>query len=386
MNQALPLKKQHLWLHTNIPAPYRKHQFEAFALAFPETTVFFYETMHSDRKAWVGDIQSWGVRCVNLPVNDCLKKFSWFSFSLLWKLMQQPKGTIHLVGAVGGAWRLILFCCLLRRSKFVLWNDGGFPETISDRMLQFHRKFILPHCAAVFTPGNLGKSFCQRLGFSDAKIFNAYFSHDVKEFRAFYQAQRQQVREQIRHDLAISRDAIVILCVARFLAWKRLVDLAEALSLLEGRLNAGSPPLELILVGEGEDLSHQPVLQRLRTIRVHSIPRVPYSDMKGFYCASDLFVFPSEGDIWGLVVNEALSFGVPVICTTRIGAAELVENGTNGFQVTVRNPGQIASCLEKLINDPELLVNMKRNALSIWDTWNTVLAVDELKRMIFTVA
>ena len=338
--------------------------------------------MSPHRKAWKDDIQDWMICCERHSSNHKLPKIGRFSISLLWRLIRQPKGTIHLVGDTGGNFWFILLFCRLRKSRFVMWNDGGFPESITDRYLQLFRRVILPHSVAAFTQGKLGKAFFQQLGFADDRIFNAYFSHDINEYREYYQTQHNAARERVRRKFDISRNTIVILCISRFLDWKRLIDLAEALVILEQCLVANTPSVELILIGEGEDKTHESVLQRLRNIRVHYIPRVPYSDIKEYYCASDIFAFPSEGDIWGLVVNEALSLGMPVICTKRIGAAELVEDGVNGFQISVRNPEALANRLEYLILNPKALAEMKRTALNIWNTWNTDLAVVELKRIV----
>jgi len=119
----------------------------------------------------------------------------------------------------------------------------------------------------------------------------------------------------------------------------------------------------------------------LRNIHLHHIPSVAYDDMPAWYAAADLFVFPSEGDIWGLVVNEALSMGVPVICTSRIGAAEIIRDGENGFKVPVRSPAEIAARIWQLYQDRQLLNKMKKNSAGIVDVWNTDLAVRELQRL-----
>ena len=127
------MQSPHIWIHTNIPAPYRKHQFEMFSAAFPQTKVFFSEEMHADRNAWKDDIQNWMVQYERHPSNGRLPKVGRFSFSLLWRLIRQPEGTIHLVGATGGNFWFILLFCLLRKSKYVVWGDGGFAESITVR-------------------------------------------------------------------------------------------------------------------------------------------------------------------------------------------------------------------------------------------------------------
>jgi glycosyltransferase involved in cell wall biosynthesis len=109
---------------------------------------------------------------------------------------------------------------------------------------------------------------------------------------------------------------------------------------------------------------------------------MPYDDVLSYYSAADLFFFPSEGDIWGLVVNEALSMGLPVICTSVIGASELVENGINGFKVTKRSPHELCRRLEEILEDNSLLVKMKRNAGNIGTRWNSCLGVENLARFV----
>lgn len=70
--------------------------------------------------------------------------------------------------------------------------------------------------------------------------------------------------------------------------------------------------------------------------------------LKQYYMAADLFVLPSREDIWGLVVNEAMGYGVPVLATDKCGAAlEMVDEGKNGAIVPVEN---IPSLREKIVD------------------------------------
>lgn len=72
--------------------------------------------------------------------------------------------------------------------------------------------------------------------------------------------------------------------------------------------------------------------------RVVNLGFLDQHTLKQYYMAADLFVLPSREDIWGLVVNEAMGYGVPVLATDRCGAAlEMVDDGKNGAVVPVEN-------------------------------------------------
>jgi len=289
---------------------------------------------------------------------------------------------VHLVGSVHANWLLIILSCMFMKGKYVMWNDGGFPEKLKGTRNSWWFKYFRKHVAAAFTSGYRGHIFSSRLGIPEKRIYNAYFSHDVDNYSTFYYTNRITSRRKIRKRLALGLDQFVILCISRFLNWKRLVDLADALVLLEQRHSSLANKICLILIGDGDDRAHEFKLNRLNRIQVHHEKKVSYEIIKEWYCAADIFVFPSEGDIWGLTVNEALSLGLPVICTTAIGAAELLKNGVNGYLVKSRSPDKLMACIVTLATNSKLLMRMQRNAIKIHKTWNSNLAISELEKLI----
>jgi glycosyltransferase involved in cell wall biosynthesis len=346
---------------------------------FPHSEAFLYRPeLASDQGYWVGSGKGWRIPTQIVVSRWRLPVLGQFSITLLFKLLQQPRRTVHLVtsAAKGNLWLIILTKWLFG-SRCLFWSDAGFPDTISDeRQIKFMR-YYLPVYDGAYTAGNLGRRCCLRLGFPDEKIVNAYFSHDVDEFDEFYKARAAKERERIRTELSLAPDTCVLLNISRFLDWKRLEDLAKSIEIAEGM------PLKreiaLILIGDGNYTEHEEILGRLRNTRVIRVKSVHFPEIKSWYAVADLFVFPSEGDIWGLVVNEALSMRVPVICTKRIGASELVRHGWNGYLVEPRSPQQIASYIAKYVNNRELSEQMRTNAGAIVQTWNTRLGINALE-------
>jgi glycosyltransferase involved in cell wall biosynthesis len=85
--------------------------------------------------------------------------------------------------------------------------------------------------------------------------------------------------------------------------------------------------------------------------------------LREFYAQSDVFVIASLEEGLAMVILQALACGLPVICTSHSGGADLIEDGVNGFVVPVRDPDAIVERLAALRDDPERLAEMKRAAL-----------------------
>ena len=78
------------------------------------------------------------------------------------------------------------------------------------------------------------------------------------------------------------------------------------------------------------------------------------------------FFLPTEQDTWGLVINEAMAKGLPVVTTENCGAGmEMVENNKNGFIVKVNDALDMADKINKIMENDELRENMKKYSLSI---------------------
>jgi glycosyltransferase involved in cell wall biosynthesis len=75
------------------------------------------------------------------------------------------------------------------------------------------------------------------------------------------------------------------------------------------------------------------------------------------YSRNHVFILPSRYDGWGVVVNQALGAGLPIICSTTVGAGrELVESGFNGFRVEPNDVNALAVAMEQFARDPTLAV------------------------------
>jgi glycosyltransferase involved in cell wall biosynthesis len=377
------LRTPKIYIYTNIPAPYNHHFWQHVCKEFPGSAIIFTEPMHKDR-VWVDDASKHNYRYYYFIQNFYIPKLDRISTGLIPWLISNAREAFHLLWSCGrGNNYFIRYFGKLLGDKLVHCNDGAFADTLTEVAIQRYRERFLPAVSAVYTAGRIGKEYFKKLGYRDDQIFNSYFSHDVDYFTSERIHNAEDYRKNIREELGIQDSHFVILTVSRLLDLKRLEDLHEALQLLEHKQVAN---FHVVLIGDGEHQVPVTAMQRdLQSIRFHWIKGIAYEDMPKYYAMSDLLVHPSEGDIWGLVVNEALSMGRPVICTERIGAAELVRDGENGFVVSVRAPAEIADRIERLYNDKLLLKRMSERACDITERWNSKLAIKSLKSLIHYV-
>lgn len=92
---------------------------------------------------------------------------------------------------------------------------------------------------------------------------------------------------------------------------------------------------------------------------VKLIGTVPYASLPDYYSQASVFVLPSVQEGLALVQAQAMACGLPVIATTNTGAAELFENGQEGFIIPIRSPEAIAECIETLATSPDLFNHMR---------------------------
>lgn len=155
-----------------------------------------------------------------------------------------------------------------------------------------------------------------------------------------------------RLGLGISSDEVVILYASKLTGRKRAADVVHAM----GKLEARGIRATLLVVGSGDQrtpLEH--LATRLGIGRVVFTGFVNQAALPGVLRSADVFVLPSESEPWGLIVNEAMCAGLPVIVTDQVGAADdLVCEGTNGFVVPVGDIDALTDALGKLVSDAGL--------------------------------
>ncbi|BBO22701.1 MAG: glycosyl transferase [Chthonomonadaceae bacterium] len=173
-------------------------------------------------------------------------------------------------------------------------------------------------------------------------------------------AQRRMIdRSEIRQRLGIAPDHKVLLYVGRIAKEKNLPTLLQMARLVMRQ----DPIVRLVLVGDGPYREECMRLARDLAVgdRVRFEGFVPRDKVDEYYAASDLFVFSSITETQGLVVQEAMAYGLPAVAVTGGGASECIESGVNG--IVVRNdPVEFADAVLEVLADERAHSELSANA------------------------
>lgn len=251
--------------------------------------------------------------------------------------------------------------CWVKRVPFVLWAGSTSHQSSWRRsLLALPVRRLVRSADALLVYGSASKAYLEQLGASGNRVFVSYNTVNVGLFRSMSLSLRAE-QQSIRERLGI-RNRLVVLFVGQLIHRKGVLDLFEAMRGLSPGLDVG-----LLWVGYGplrrtlEDMSHAP-----GGVGQHFVTARTPEELATFYAAADVCVLPSHEEVWGLVVNEALASGLPVVVTDRVGAApDLIEDGRNGFVVPAGDVEQLACTLRTLLTDDALRVRMAANA---WDS------------------
>jgi glycosyltransferase involved in cell wall biosynthesis len=187
----------------------------------------------------------------------------------------------------------------------------------------------------------------------------------------------------VRKKWEIPMDALVVVFCAKLQSWKRPCDVLRAFA------KAGVPGSFLVMAGEGPLRQHLEEEAQLLGIaeRVRFLGFTNQSKLPAVYCSSDLLVLPSECEPFGLVVNEAMLCGCPVIVSDQVGARfDLVKEGKTGFVYPVGNVEALTAVLRQSLADPALLRQMGDAARERMKTWSPRESVEALARAINNAA
>jgi glycosyltransferase involved in cell wall biosynthesis len=248
------------------------------------------------------------------------------------------------------SWRAMAWA---RRNRvpFSLWAEsttrdfrGGYA------LIEFLKTRFLRACDAFVVPGKSSVEYLMNYGVPEEMIFAAPNAVDTQLF-----ARRA---EAIRSDDATHREALRLparffLFAGRLVPEKGIFDLLRAYGALPSELRK---KMGLVFVGDGP--ARSALLHSAAATDPGSVQVVGFAQrehLAAYYALADVFVFPTHTDPWGLVVNEAMACGLPVISSGAAGcAADLVESGWNGRVVSPGDVEQLAAAMAELAGDNEL--------------------------------
>jgi glycosyltransferase involved in cell wall biosynthesis len=235
-------------------------------------------------------------------------------------------------------------CCVRRGIPMIVMSESARQDEPRTWWKEVMKRRMVDLFSAALVGGQRHVDYLVELGMHPERVFigydvvdNDYFRQNAKEIRS----QRWEVRQKY----ALPEN--YFLASARFIEKKNLPTLIQAYAEYRRRSEiAAKAPWDLVLLGDGplrETLNSQLSTLNLNE-HVHLPGFKPYDELPVYYASANAFVHASTSEQWGLVVNEAIASGLPVIVSNRCGCAPELVNG-NGFTFDPTNEDDLATRL-----------------------------------------
>jgi glycosyltransferase involved in cell wall biosynthesis len=210
---------------------------------------------------------------------------------------------------------------------------------------EFIKRVLVAAFHSGFVGGRTHQEYLDRLGMPAGHVTWGYNAVENDYFRKKAADVRHEADAlRAEHNLPGS----YFLVVGRMVEEKNLSRLLEAYAAYHSE---ASHPIHLVVVGDGplrQDFRIQVKAYNLNNA-VHTPGFVQYDELPVYYGLAHSLLLPSVKDTWGLVVNEAMASGLPLLVSDRCGCStHLVEDGDNGYIISPYDVDEIEDALHRL--------------------------------------
>lgn len=214
---------------------------------------------------------------------------------------------------------------------------------------RFAHRLLLKFVSAIIIIGKSNRQFYRDNGYPSSRLFDGVYFVESERMVAMAD-QNMSARSTLRKEYAIEEHEFVFSFVGKHVPFKRPMLLVEAASLLIKR----GLPIKLLFAGSGELTENLKKRAHTLNVPIYFTGFLNQTEMWKVYIPADAFVLPStNGETWGLVTNEAMLFGLPVIVSDQVGCGhDLVIDGETGLRFSGEAEG-LANAMELLMKDPE---------------------------------
>lgn len=216
-----------------------------------------------------------------------------------------------------------------RKARVIVGMDSPWRGTWGQRLARVRLSALVSRLDAVVCAGDRSRDYARRLGVPEARIWTGYYGFDDRRFTG----------------AAVGPRPRQFLYVGRFVPQKDLATLAKAYAIYRAGV---ADPWGLSCHGDGVDA---PLLAGVDGLTNAGF--TPPRDLPAVFARHGAFVMASRFEPWGVVIAEAAASGLPIVCTTAVGAgADIVRDYYNGVTVAPGDPAGLARAL-RWVHDHE---------------------------------
>lgn len=324
---------------TNFASPYRVHFFDELG-KYMDVTVLYSDRVEDikHRNADWFEKGEGGFQAVQLTrvatvgdENLCLDVLPW---------LKKKYDAVVIGGYSSPTAVLAMLYLRLRGIPFWMEVDGGLIRQ-EGKLKYFVKKSLVCLAKQWLSTGEHTTNYLVHYGAKAEKVRNYPFS-SLYERDILPEPVSREEKLALRQKLGIAEEHMV-LAIGQFIHRKGFDVLMYAAKDL-------SPDTGIYIVGGEATQEYLKLREELGLDHVHFLGFQKKECLAQYYKAADMFVLPTREDIWGLVINEALAYGLPTVTTQRcVAGLELIEDGINGYVVPVEDAGALAQSIKAVL-------------------------------------
>lgn len=252
------------------------------------------------------------------------------------------------------SWQSLLWA-RVHKIPFFLWSESHAKELRrTHALVEFLKSEFLSKCSGFVVPGRDAREYLRLHKIEDEAIFTAPNAVDNDFFATAAAAARQNAAT---HRTELGLPPRYFLFAGRLVREKGVFELLDAYAKLD---EPARTRIALMFVGDGpcrQRLEEQAAAISRGMIRFAGFAQ--REQLAIYYALSEMLILPTYTDTWGLVVNEAMACGLPVIVSRAAGcAADLVRENWNGLVVPPRDVSSLTAAMQSLANHPDQCATM----------------------------
>lgn len=337
---------------TNIPSPYRVDFFTELSKLCDLTVLFERRLARNRASNWIKPVPTYVKHYFlhGIPVGDDTV----MSLDAIRYISNQKFDRIIVGGYSTPTSMMTIEYLSCKKIPFYLNADGGFVKTESEFKHSVKAHFI-GKASAWLSTGQVTDKYLKHYGANAERIFRYGFA-SLHEREISARPLSEQEKKEIRKELNVFEEKVV-LTVGRFVPEKGIDILLESARQFDSDVG-------VYIVGGEPTTEYLNLIAQNNLNNVHFVGFISKDELKRYYFAADLFVFPTRSDVWGLVVNEAMSTGLPVITTSNCGAGlEMIRDGEQGYIIDVDDAKALAEKVNLILGDDDSRTTMSQNCI-----------------------
>lgn len=345
-------------LITNIPTPYRIPLFNEINKQLGELGIGFkvlFGARGYARRKWVIDEKEFEFEYQFLPSKNLFEgheERSSFTYTGLYKIINHENPDVTITSGFSIATTKLWLRSFFKDTPYLIWS-GAIDNKDHLPLGSLQRKILIKRANGFIAYGTVAKEYLVKMGAPENKISigintveTKYFSLKAKDFLS----QHPEYRES-KH----------LLYVGNLTKGKRLDLLLVAIN----QLKEFRQDFQVDIVGTGpeKDVLEQYCKEKKIEKFVNFVGYKQRDELIPFLANSICFLFPSEYDIWGLVLVEAMAAGLPCMSSIKAGATtDIIQNSINGFTINFENTNEVIERLNWVLDHPEIAHQMGMRA------------------------